>query len=162
MLPGVPITLAGFSLGLLFNPEYKGNKFLRNVGFSLTCTTLYPKDCIVLRSPTSTELSWVYLTADCQSTSSSWYRAPLWGPWLIFILSLSLVAMLCCSSCRAPSLTRGRVCNLQYNRWVVRSQRTNNHTLPLHLRLCSLFVASYDSLGLRWRYCNPPPHGVPT
>jgi hypothetical protein len=26
---------------------------------------------------------------------------------------------------------------------------------------CSLFVASYDSQGLRWRYSNPPPHGVP-
>jgi hypothetical protein len=24
-------------------------------------------------------LSWVYLTADSESTSSSWYRAPLWG-----------------------------------------------------------------------------------
>jgi hypothetical protein len=28
-----------------------------------------------------------------------------------------------------------------------RSLRTNNHTLPSHLRLCSLFVASYDSQG---------------
>jgi hypothetical protein len=59
-----------------------------------------------------------------------------------------------------PSLTRGRVCNLQCNRWEVRSLRTNNHTLPSHLRLCSLFVASYESQGLRWRYPNPPPHGV--
>jgi hypothetical protein len=25
--------------------------------------------------------------------------------------------------------------------------------------LGSLFVASYDSQGLRWRYSNPPPHG---
>jgi hypothetical protein len=36
----------------------------------------------------------------------------------------------------------------------------NNHTLPSHLRLCSLFVASYDSQEIRWRYSNPPPHGV--
>jgi hypothetical protein len=35
----------------------------------------------------SLELSWVYLTADGQSTSSSWYRAPLWGPLPDFILS---------------------------------------------------------------------------
>jgi hypothetical protein len=41
-----------------------------------------------------------------------------------------------------------------------RSLRTNNHTLPSHLRLCSLLVASYGSQGLRWRYSNPPPHGV--
>jgi hypothetical protein len=43
---------------------------------------------------------------------------------------------------RASSLTRGRVCSLQCNRWLVRSLRTNNHTLQSHLRLCSLFVAS--------------------
>jgi hypothetical protein len=30
----------------------------------------------------------------------------------------------------------------------------HNHTLPSHLRLCSLFVASYDSQGLRWKYSN--------
>jgi hypothetical protein len=61
---------------------------------------------------------------------------------------------------KAPSLTRGRVCNLQCNHWLVRSLRTNNHTLPSHQRLCSLFVVSYDSQGLRWRYSNPPSHGV--
>jgi hypothetical protein len=45
---------------------------------------------------TERELSWVYFTADGQSTSSSWYRAPLWGPWpdFIFILSLVTVALL--------------------------------------------------------------------
>jgi hypothetical protein len=59
---------------------------------------------------------------------------------------------------RPPSLMRGRVCNLQCNRCLVRSLRTNNHTLPSHLRLCSLFVASSDSQVLRWRYSNPPPH----
>jgi hypothetical protein len=69
--------------------------------------------------------------------------------------------LLCCSSCKVPSLTRGRVCSLQCNRWLVRSLRTNNHTLLSHLRLCSLFVASYNSQGLRWSYSNPPPHGVP-
>jgi hypothetical protein len=32
-----------------------------------------------------------------------------------------------------------------------------------HLRLLgSLFVASYDSQGLRWKYSYPPPHGVDT
>jgi hypothetical protein len=39
---------------------------------------------------------------------------------------------------------------------MVRSLRANNHTLPSHLRLCSLFIASYGSQGLRWRYSNPP------
>jgi hypothetical protein len=77
------------------------------------------------------------------------------------ILSLSFLywQLLCCFSCRAPPLTRGRVYNLQRNCRLVRSLRTNNRTLPSHLRLCALFVASYDSQVLRWRYSNPPPHG---
>jgi hypothetical protein len=99
-------------------------------------------------------LSWVYLTADDQSTSSSWFRSPLWGSWLVLSLSFLWWQLLCCSSCRATSLTRGRVCNLQCNRWLVRSLRTNNHTLPSHLRLCSPFVASNDSQGLRWSYSS--------
>jgi hypothetical protein len=83
------------------------------------------------------------------SWSSSWYRAPLWGPWpaSIFVFSFdNFFGVLP----RAPSLTWG-----QCNCWLVRSLRTNNHTLPSQLRLCSLFVASYDSQGLRWRYSNP-------
>jgi hypothetical protein len=36
-----------------------------------------------------------------------------------------------------------------------------NRVAQLYPRaLDSLSVASYDSQGLRWRYCNPPPHGV--
>jgi hypothetical protein len=62
---------------------------------------------------------------------------------------------------KAPSLTRKLVCSLQCNHSLVRSL-TPNRTLPPHLRLCSLFVASYDSQGLRWKYSNPPPHGVTT
>jgi hypothetical protein len=71
-----------------------------------------------------------------------------WGSWpdFIFFFFRLTITML--------------FCNLQCNRWLVRSLRTNNHTLPSHLRLCSLFIASYDSQGLRWRYSNPPPHGV--
>jgi hypothetical protein len=61
---------------------------------------------------------------------------------------------------KAPSLTRKRVCSLQCNHSIVRLLTPNNHTSPSHLRLCSLFVASYDSQRLRWRYSNPPPHGV--
>jgi hypothetical protein len=62
---------------------------------------------------------------------------------------------------KAPSLTRKRVCSLQCNHSLVRSL-TPNHTLRPHLRLCSLFVASYDSQGLRWKYSNPPPHRAQT
>jgi hypothetical protein len=59
----------------------------------------------------------------------------------------------------AFSLTRKRVCSLQCNHSLVRLLTPNNHTLPSHLRLCFLSVASYDSQGLRWKYSNPPPHG---
>jgi hypothetical protein len=54
---------------------------------------------------------------------------------------------------KASSLTRKRVCSLQWNHSLVPI------TILSHLRLCSLFVASYDAQGLRWRYSNPPPHG---
>jgi hypothetical protein len=37
------------------------------------------------------ELSLVYLTADGQSTSSSWFRAPLWAHHQIFILIFFLL-----------------------------------------------------------------------
>jgi hypothetical protein len=71
--------------------------------------------------------------------------------------SSSFVWQLRYSAFNASSLTRKRVCSLQCNHSLVRAGTPNNHTLPSHLRLCSLFVASYDSQGLRWRYSNPPP-----
>jgi hypothetical protein len=60
----------------------------------------------------------VRLSADGQSTSSSWYQAFLWGPWpdiifLIFSFDNYFVVVP-----RAPSLTRGRDCSLQCNRWL--------------------------------------------
>jgi hypothetical protein len=92
----------------------------------------------------------------------SGYRASLWDPWPGFYLALltssdNYFFLLS----KAPSLTRKRGCSLQCNHSLVRSLTPNNHTLLSHLRLCSLFVASYDdSQGLRWKYSNPPPHGV--
>jgi hypothetical protein len=76
------------------------------------------------------------------------------------ILSCSsfFVWQLLFSSFNAPSLTRERVCSLQCNHSLVRAVTPNNHTVPSHLRLCSLSAASYGSQGLRWKYCNPPPH----
>jgi hypothetical protein len=60
----------------------------------------------------------------------------------------------------ASSLKRKWVCSLQCLHSLVRSLTTNNHTLPSHLRLCSLSVASYHSQELHLRYSNPPPRGV--
>jgi hypothetical protein len=108
------------------------------------------------KTTSQTEWVWVYLTADGQLTSIG---LPFGAHDQILSLSFLFLQLLCCSSCRALSLTRGRVCNFQCNRWLVRSLRTNNHTLLSRLRLCSLFVASYNLQGLRWRYSNPSPHG---
>jgi hypothetical protein len=99
--------------------------------------------------------------ADSQSTSAVWVSGLPLGPLTRFYLALltspdNYFFLLS----KAPSLTRKRVCSLRCNHSLVRSLMPNNHTLPSHLRLCSLFVASYDSQGLRWKYSNPPPHGV--
>jgi hypothetical protein len=55
--------------------------------------------------------SWSWIATDGLSASSSWFRAIFWGPWPHF--KFSLFWHLLASSCRAPSLTRGRVCILQ-------------------------------------------------
>jgi hypothetical protein len=68
----------------------------------------------------------------------------------------SLVWHVLASSCRAPSLTRGRVCNLHIQLLLgiasaatldSKSRRTRDHILQSQLKLCSHFVASYDSQG---------------
>jgi hypothetical protein len=55
---------------------------------------------------------WVYR----QSASPLWFQAPIWDPRSIFLLfSLIIFRQLRVCWCGAPSLTRGRVCNLQCN-----------------------------------------------
>jgi hypothetical protein len=65
----------------------------------------------------------------------SWYRAPLWDlrP---NITSCRNVAVWNLRSCfyGTPSLTRGRVCNLQYNHPMARAAQNRNHILLFHLR----------------------------
>jgi hypothetical protein len=62
------------------------------------------------------------LLYDWQSVSMSWYRAPLWDlrPDIISCRSVA-VWNLWSWFCGAPSLTRGRVCNLQCNHSMVRA-----------------------------------------
>jgi hypothetical protein len=50
---------------------------------------------------------------------------------------------------KMPSLTRKWVCSLQCDHSLVGLLTSSNHTLPSHLRLCSLFVASW--LLLMWK-----------
>jgi hypothetical protein len=104
----------------------------------------------------------------------SWYRAPLWDfrPDIASCRNVAVWNLRSCF-CGAPSLTRGRVCNLQCNHSIVRvaqnpkpyftvSSETppnlegqvpvfifpRNRVAQLYLRaLGSLYVVSYDSQG---------------
>jgi hypothetical protein len=115
----------------------------------------------------------------------SWYRAPLWDlrPDITSCRNVP-VWNLRSYFCGAPSLMRGRVCNLQCNHPLIRVTQTRNHTLLSHLRLpqpggpgSRIYIPQGQGgpvippgtgfpfrrllrlAGLRWRYCNPPPHG---
>jgi hypothetical protein len=94
-----------------------------------------------------------------QSAYPSWCRAPLWGPWPDFSFSFLLPDDCFALRLGAPSLTRGRVCNLYCSLSVVRVTEDSSPSHPRLLR--SLCVASYDSQGLRWKYFYPPPEGEP-
>jgi hypothetical protein len=65
---------------------------------------------------------WVEMSRRCdrRSVSQSWCRAPLCGPWPDFIFSFLLPENCFALRLGAPSLTRGRVCNLYCNLSVVR------------------------------------------
>jgi hypothetical protein len=71
-----------------------------------------------------------------------------------FCLTITLFYFQCVLSDEKTGL---QFTGLQCNHSLVRAVKPNNYTLPSHLRLCSLFVASYDLQGLRWKYSNPPP-----
>jgi hypothetical protein len=56
-----------------------------------------------------------YFTTDGQSANQPWYQATTWDPWPIFFsffLEIAFRQLRVCY-CGAPSLPRGRVCNLQ-------------------------------------------------
>jgi hypothetical protein len=53
-----------------------------------------------------------HITTDSQSASPSWCQAPIWNPRSIFFLLEIFIRKLRVCYFVAPSLTRGRVCNL--------------------------------------------------
>jgi hypothetical protein len=61
-------------------------------------------------------LRWGYFTTDCRSVNMSWYRVPLWDlrPDITSCPNVAVWNLRTCF-CGAPSLTRGRGCNLQYS-----------------------------------------------
>jgi hypothetical protein len=126
------------------------------------------------------EVKWseVKLIYDRQSVGQSWCQAPPSGTsdQFFFLLEIFFRQLRVCYFV-APSLTRGRVCNLLYNFfWALPEQSLlgrspaeltaifyclvwDSPNLEYPRALGSLFVASYDSQGLRWKYSNPPPQG---
>jgi hypothetical protein len=100
-------------------------------------------------------------SSDGQSTSSSWNRAPLWGPWpdftFFFFFRLTITLMFF----PGPPLwiEDGSLSYTAIADW-------SGHWGPItiHYRLIwdcvPFFVSSYYSQGLRWKYSNPPSHGA--
>jgi hypothetical protein len=128
--------------------------------------------------------NWSYFTTDSPSASLSWCQVPIWDQRPIFSFTLKFPLRVC--SFVAPSLTRGRFCNLLYNCLCALPEQSLLGRSPTELmtifyclfldfpnlegqvpvfispsnsvaQICpralgSLFVVSYDSQGLRWRY----------
>jgi hypothetical protein len=101
-----------------------------------------------------------YVTTDGQPASLSWNKAPIWGlrPDLLYFWQLRVCWF------GAPSLTRGRVCRLQFLLVLAsavifwsESHRTRGHILLSQiweLPFCRLLRLA----GSWWRYSTPPPH----
>jgi hypothetical protein len=103
-----------------------------------------------------------YITIDCQSISLSWNKAPIWR----FNQILITVRRLRVSWFGALSLTRGRVCRLQFLLALVSAVILGSQSLGTrgHMLLSQIRGFSFRCLvrlaGLRWRYSTPPPHGI--
>jgi hypothetical protein len=84
-----------YSTHLAFLSPVVANNVL-HLAFSASCVVTSCCQQCPLHCPYTlvTRLLSAELTADDQSTSSSWYRAPLWGPWPDFKLILSLETIL--------------------------------------------------------------------
>jgi hypothetical protein len=102
------------------------------------CTIGSRKPCVIV----STDIILMELELFLRPTVSRPVRLGIGPPFgtLDQIISCSsfFVWQLRYSAFKAPSLTRERVCSLQCNHSLVRAVTPNNHTLPSHLRLCSL------------------------
>jgi hypothetical protein len=101
------------------------------------------------------------ITMDGQWTSLSWNKAPIWG----LRPDLYYCHLLFCW-CGALSLTRGRVCSLQFPVVIAsavilgsESRGTRDLTLLSPIRDFP-FRRLLRLAGLRWRHSTPPPHGL--
>jgi hypothetical protein len=76
-----------------------------------------------------------YVTTDGQSASLPWCQTPIWDPWPIFPLLIFRQLRVCW--CGAPSLSRSRVCSLQYLLDIVSAAflRSESHETHVHILL---------------------------
>jgi hypothetical protein len=104
-----------------------------------------------------------YITIDGQSASLSWNKAPIWGLWPDFFITVRQLRV-CWFG--ALSLTRGRVCRLRFllvlaSAVIFGSQSlgTRDHILLSQIRNFP-FRRLVRLARLRRRYSTPPPHGI--
>jgi hypothetical protein len=88
-------------------------------------------------------LSLSYVTTDGQTASLSWNKAPMWGA---YDQNFITVRQLRVCWCEALSLTRGRVCRLQFLLVLASAVIFHDHILLFQIR-DFLLIASYDLQG---------------
>jgi hypothetical protein len=96
--------------------------FLRNVGCfpSVHCFIFQKTEFFIIEVGVEDTLLLTVGRSVGQSVSISWYRAPLWDfrPDITSCRNVAVRNLRSCV-CGVPSLTGGRVCNLQCNHWMV-------------------------------------------
>jgi hypothetical protein len=106
------------------------------------------------------------LLCDSQSVSMSWYPVPLWDlrPDINSCRNVALWNLRSCIYC-APSLTRGRVCNLQRNHSIVRVAQNPKPYFTVSSETPPTWRSRFPYLyppGTGWPSYTPPPgHWVP-
>jgi hypothetical protein len=86
--------------------------------------------------------SWSHITTDGQSASSSWCSAPFGASDQMLHLSDNYFLYF---SCKAPSLTRGRICNLQCNGASSISSYIVTDGLSASSSWCRILISLFDS-----------------
>jgi hypothetical protein len=131
--------------------DFPFRRLLGLAGSRWRYSTPPPHGCLTLPGSESES----YVTTDGQSTSLSWYKAPIRGlrPDFFSVRNTEYIWQLCSLFRGTPSLTRGRVCLLYMPLALASADFLGRSPLGLAtVFYClrsetSLFVASYDSQG---------------
>jgi hypothetical protein len=99
---------------------------------------------------------------DSRSASLSWCQAPIWDLWPIFLSSWNFLQTVACYFV-APSLTRGRVCNLLYNCfWALPEQSLLGRSLTELTTIFYCLLWDSSTWRARFPYLYPPGTGWPS